>query len=785
MRVLLLLAAAMLPLSGAAPPGASDLAGRLQASGLDPEACYRVTGLRLAKDDLKIFFNAGYLILALPVNGVRPGAYFASDAAGGDGEVLLLPPDRAERLSLARFTEAPNMDAHFRNALMVFSDDTADRLEAMLEHPGGGEPARKNREIGTTIEAEATPALRTMYATFSIRLVHDLLSPAKERGVFVMATLGSSLGPFDVIYDPSAPPRITVGQNAERNGRQFFNIWSSFATRHGGEAAMGGLFRNAGYRIEASLDGALAMKVTTRLSFETTASIDEPIPCFLSPRMTITGAELDGAPMEVYQPPAAPGGVPPFEDGQDVLLIPGAPLAAGRHEMVFHHQGSVVERTGGDVYFVASRGSWYPQIGIPVAGFDISYRYPKALTLVSTGEVVEEGVEGGQRFTHTRTPAPIRFAGFNLGSYESVRLERGPYTIRVYANRTSAVAGPVSPAMAGAAGRRPSPAPEPETRVAAPNLERFALETAAAFGFMASMLGPPPFRSITVSPIPGTFGQGFPGLVYLSTLAYVDPAQFPADMRSRDSQTFYSELLEAHEIAHQWWGNLVVPDGPEDDWLAEALANYTSLLYLESRKGSKAVSEVLEDYRRHLLEKDSQGRTVESNGPIVWGARLRNSESPSAWRVITYDKGTWIIHMLRQRMGDAQFTRFLRALCEKNAGGRLSTRGFRETAAAFVPEGGPDRQLRAFFDYWVYGTGIPELRLKYAVRNLRLSGSLQEKDAGEEPAAWVPLVVTGGEGGPKLHWIEAGAEETAFSFPVRRAAAKAALSPDWLWHSGN
>ncbi len=782
----MLLAAAMLPLSGAAPPGAYDLAGKLQASGLDPEACYRVTGLRLAKDDLKIFFNAGYLILAKPVNGVRPGAYFASDAAGGDGEVLLLPPNRAERLSMARFTGAPNMDAHFRNALMVFSDDTADRLEAMLEHPEAGEPFHKNRDIGVRLEADATEALRSLYATFSIRLVHDLLSPAKERGVFVMATLGSALGTFDVIYDPAAPPRITAGQNAERNGHQFFNIWSSFATRHAGETEFGELFRSGSYRIEATLDAGLAMKVTTRLSFETTTAINEPLPCLVSPRMTITGAELDGAPMEVYQPPAAAGGVPPFEEGQDMLLIPGAPVAAGRHEMVFHHQGSVIEHTGGDVYFVASRGSWYPQIGIPVAGFDITYRYPKALTLVSTGEVVEEGVEGGQRYTHTRTPSPIRFAGFNLGAYESVRLQRGPYTIRVYANRATVVAPGDSPipAMSPSA-VRPLTAPAPETPVAAPNLERFASETASAFSFMASMLGPLPIRSITVSPIPGTFGQGFPGLVYLSTLAYLDPAQLPAEMRNRDSQTFYSELLEAHEIAHQWWGNLVAPEGPEDDWLPEALANYTSLMYLESRKGAKAVSAVLEEYKKHLLARDSQGRTIESGGPIVWGARLRNSETPNAWRVITYEKGTWIIHMLRQRMGDAQFERFLRALCEKNAGGTLSTRAFQEAAARFIAAGGPDRQLRAFFDYWVYGTGIPELRLKYSVRNLQMRGSLEDKDAGDEPAAWVPLVVTGADNLPRLHWVEAGAEEAAFSFPVRRASAKAALSPDWLWHSAN
>lgn len=778
----------MLPLQGAARNGALGLAERLAASGLDPDACYRVSGLRLAKENLTIYFNSGYLILALPVNGVRPGAYFASDLAGGDGELLLLPPDRAERLSLARFTGAPNMDAHFRNAMMVFSDDTASRLQEILSGASGAEPARKDQAIGQTLAGDATGALRSLYATFSIRLVHDLLSPSKAHGVFVMATLGSALGPFDAIYDPSEPPRITVGQHTERGGHSFFNIWSSFVTRSAGPEHVGELFRAGKYSIDADLDGSLAMHATTRLSFESAAAFDEPMPCFVSHRMTITGAELDGVPMEVFQPAAPPGSVSPLEDEQDVLLIPGAPISAGRHEIVFHHQGSVVDRTAGGVYFVSSRGSWYPQIGLPVASFDIRYRYPKALTLVSTGDTLDEGVEGGLRFLHTRTAAPIRFAGFNLGEYSRVTIERGPYRIQVCANRASAEtstrAETAAPPIATPGRRAPSIAPLADT-AKLPNLEHFAAATASAFGYMESMLGPPPVRSITVSPIPGTFGQGFPGLVYLSTLAYLDPDQLPPEIRSRESELFYSDLLEAHEIAHQWWGNLVAPAGPEDDWLPEALANYSALMYLENRKGAKAVSSVLDEYRKHLLVRDSQGRPIESNGPIVWGARLRNSEAPNAWRIITYEKGTWIIHMLRVRLGEEKFTAFLREICRRYAGGRVSTKQFQAMAAGFLPPGGPDRQLQTFFDYWVYGTGIPELRLRYTVRNLRLSGSLTETAGEGETAAWIPIVVTAGEGEGRLHWVESVGDSTSFSFPVRRPSAKAVLSPDWLWRTAN
>ena len=94
-------------------------------------------------------------------------------------------------------------------------------------------------------------------------------------------------------------------------------------------------------------------------------------------------------------------------------------------------------------------------------------------------------------------------------------------------------------------------------------------------------------------------------------------------------QTFYIDLLEAHEAAHQWWGNVVSPAGYRDNWLMEALANYSALLYLEKRDGRGAVDAALESYREDLLAKDEKGQTSESTGPIVLGARLESSQSPS------------------------------------------------------------------------------------------------------------------------------------------------------------
>src|SRR6185369_3550959 len=118
-------------------------------------------------------------------------------------------------------------------------------------------------------------------------------------------------------------------------------------------------------------------------------------------------------------------------------------------------------------------------------------------------------------------------------------------------------------------------------------------------------------KTLTVSPIPGAFGQGFPGLVYLSTISYIPPDQRPIGLRDKQKQVFFSDLLAAHEVAHKWWGNLITSAAYKDAWLMESLANYSAIMYLEKRKGTKAMESVLDEYRNRLLTKREEGGTVE------------------------------------------------------------------------------------------------------------------------------------------------------------------------------
>src|SRR6266566_9895977 len=102
-----LLAAVSILVSFHAAAGGADLAPGFRDAGLDSAECYRVHDLQINKDDIHLYFTDGYLIFGKPLNGTRTTAVFTAGVEAGDAELLLLPPSRSERRSLAAYTGSP------------------------------------------------------------------------------------------------------------------------------------------------------------------------------------------------------------------------------------------------------------------------------------------------------------------------------------------------------------------------------------------------------------------------------------------------------------------------------------------------------------------------------------------------------------------------------------------------------------------------------------------------------------------------------------------------------
>jgi hypothetical protein len=745
-----------------------------------------VRDLNYAKQDLRLYFNDGYLVFSKPVEGRRLWAVFSGENEGGDGEIIVLPPHRGERRSLASFVHSPNLDEHFRMAVLIASDSTTSDLLERARQIG-----KQSGERGILLSQQYAETGRLLGESFTMRLVQDLLNgEPPSAGLFFGAVGSTRLGNFDIVYDPSSQEQVLVGQVKSSAARPSFETWCAFESR---------AVRQAGwhsdpplsateYKIDATLDANLRMTADTRLKLRVNQQPMRALPFLISSRMRITEAKLDGKPVEIFaqnslRETAIRGGY----DGL-FLLVPPEPIAAGsEHELEVRHEGDVIDPAGNGVFFVGSRGTWYPHQFFELSTYDMKFRYPKALRLVGTGSIVEDKEDGDTRVTRCVTDVPIRFAGFNLGEYRTVTLKKSGYTIRVCGNRSvePALARKHPPEIVPLLGRNPrssgealelaqeitSPAPDSSAR-----LNELSSQIEGAVEFMTGEFGPMPLKTITVSPIPGFFGQGFPGLVYLSTYAYLNPKDH---LTSKDPavQTFFFDLLPAHELAHQWWGNLVTSESYQDDWLMESLANYSALMYLEKRKGTKAMEQVLDQYRSHLLAKRPDGMTVESSGPVTWGGRLLAAYGEGVWRVIIYEKGSWIIHMLRRYMGDERFERLMAELPKRYRGSVVTTEGLRHTAAEFLPPKSTDPSLENFFETWVYGTGIPALKLDYSVRGkapaLRASGTVRQTGVDEEFSADIPIEVQSGKGAAEMvKWVRTGDSPSAFTVAVKQAGVK-------------
>lgn len=796
---------------------ANDLGRAVITAGLDLTTCYHVHDLEIPEEDAQFYLTDGYLMFGKPVNGAPVTAVFSAEVEGGDAEVLLLPPNRSERKALSSYTGSPNLDEHFRNAIFFFTEPQARALAGRIRAAGEATPSP---EIAALLADQWSTVLANLMSSFESRIVLDLLdldqasdAPA-QKGFFTAVIQGRKLGNFDVGYDARSYEQLYAGQISTRDGKPYRDTWTSFAAGSRRDVPPSAPEEEIlSYRIEASLDASLALHCVTRIRIKATADSRHAIPFELSAQMRATTATIDGFPAEVYSRESDQSGFAQQDSGNELLLIvPPQPLEPGsEHEIEIHHEGNIVHDAGRQVYFVTARGTWYPVRGSQFATYDVTWTYPKTLDVVSAGEIKEDRTEGDVRITRRVPDGRLDTLAFNLGKYDRKIVEHNGSRIEVNSNRDvedaiSQTNSAPLPAELFSTPRRRGQRPLANTPVdntgaistgasadsAAPGsasvpapafavnpgnqLSEVAGEVAAAIDFYRARFGDPAVTRIEVSPIPSRFGQGFAGMIYLPTISYLPYSVRPLSLMPAWQQVFFTDLIRAHEAAHQWWGNLVTANGYHHEWLMEALANYSALLFLESRSGPKFVDNILDEYRRELLAKGPDDETAESEGPVVQGRRLESSNNPNAWGAVAYGKGTWIMHMLRRRMGDAQFLKMLAELRRRYEWKSVDTEQFRLLCAEFLPKGSSDPKLENFFDQWVYGTGLPALKLTWAVQGTKLTGTVTQSGVPDDFTVTVPVEIQTGRG-KVVREVQTSSDPVSFSVPVTGAGAKAVLDP--------
>jgi hypothetical protein len=430
---------------------------------------------------------------------------------------------------------------------------------------------------------------------------------------------------------------------------------------------------------------------------------------------------------------------------------------------------------------------------------------------VATGHETDERDEGGRRVGHWITQVPIAVAGFNLGEYEKESAGTGKPAIQLYANHQldewiverlrshamsdtmrmtegtegASLKDPFGQIMSIAPGSPPSPAGV---------LKHLGAVFTDGIRFLEGINGPFPFDELDVAPIPGDFGQGWPGLVYLSTLAYLPrEAQEVAGVNRRE-QDEIAELLPFHETAHQWWGNQSAAASYRDGWLYEAIANYEAMMYADSKKpAGHVLTTWLNHFRTQLLTIASGAEeTDEAAGPLTLGYRLNSSKTPRAYEEIIYGKGTWVIHMLRvmlrepnAKSPDAKFEQMLRSALDDHRFQPITTNDLQRAAEkrmtpAMDLEG--NHRLDWFFEEWVRDTGIPHYSVEFSTRphgqEFLVSGKLKQDDVPDYFTEAVPIYATRTGGKPALlGTVITTSPQTSFHFTSAFKPGKIVIDP--------
>jgi hypothetical protein len=138
-----------------------------------------------------------------------------------------------------------------------------------------------------------------------------------------------------------------------------------------------------------------------------------------------------------------------------------------------------------------------------------------------------------------------------------------------------------------------------------------------------------------------------------------------------------SAWIIAHEMAHQWWGNLVTCATWQDFWLNEGIATFMVAAWKEHSAGVAAYRQEL-DVARHRVERV---REIGFDKPLAWGGKY---PSLGARRAVQYYKGALFLAHLREAIGEAAFWNGLRSFTQQHAGGTATSRDFQKAMQKLV-----------------------------------------------------------------------------------------------------
>lgn len=441
-----------------------------------------------------------------------------------------------------------------------------------------------------------------------------------------------------------------------------------------------------------------------------------------------------------------------YTHAEDVLRIPLATPSVphGRARVVVRYGGipatglQIGKNRHGDRTFFSDNWPdrarhWLPSIDHPSdkATSEFIVTAPSHYQVVSNGLQVEAtDLPGARRRTHWRNSVPIspwlfvlgvaRFAVQRVDTFEGKPIETWVY---------------------------------PQDRDA--GFLDFATPTKDVLGFYSDYVGP--FAYERLANIQASSVSG--GMESASAILY-------SERSVTGTRAVGWRNVVIHEIAHQWFGNAVTEADWDDVWLSEGFATYFTLLYIEHAYGRDEFVRGLEASQRTI-------RQFAAKNPQYTIIHRNLSRMEDVTSSHTYQKGSWILHMLRGVVGDAAFREGIRTYYRRHFNGTATTADFRRAM-----EEASGQELGWFFDQWLYKPGSlrVEGRWRYdaEAKAVQLTLAQTQTDGSRFTMPMDVAISVEGQATPTTHRIRLDAVTNRFTLPVPGEPRELKLDPK-LW----
>jgi hypothetical protein len=665
-------------------------------------ASFKVKDLTLKRDAGELRLTDGTVTLYGEVNGRTTGAIFQ-----GQGVLHVVPPSLMERHQLKIVMNTEVLDQPFTTAVLAFTDDTAAELKAASTGAVSGS--------GTSGLAEEMQTLCRKELQYDLeeRLLADVVR--SKPGGFFMANIKGPMFSKRLLYfvDPHGafgvyPEEVGLLTSADGN----YDIALGFRDEAHRAAVSAG--NNSTFSIsQQTIDIQIEKngKITAKATAIVTAKSDglQVLPLDLYPTLRATGAwTAKGESLDYIQEDK--------ERDADFAIVLKAPLAKGEKAEITTAYGGkdVVVDLGNWNYEIngAARESWYPNIRGSFgnyAHYHLTFHTPKEMQVVATADRLRDVPDGKARLSEWQTISPLPVAGFNVGEFKSDLGERNAnLQIQSYANvNTSDFVSQLAGSgqiMGGAMSTGGM-------------LKRATSEGEAAVQIYTDYFGPLQFDHIAlIQQSACNYGQSWPMLVYLPICYFWDGTiQHQLGFPGGDASFF--NVVTAHEVAHQWWGQTVGFDSYRDQWMSEGFAHFSaSLFLLQTNKDNKPYLAFWAEQRRLLIEKNKNGMRPIDVGPVVMGYRVSSSRAGgNVYQSLIYAKGGFILHSLQRlfwtaKYQDVPFKRAMHDFVNTYRNKPATTEDFKAVMERDMPQWMDiqhNHKLDWFFNAYVYGTELP------------------------------------------------------------------------------